>query len=266
MERDFANGYLFAEILHRYFPGEVSMHSFDKNASSVHKKRDNWSVLLKPLKKAGFDVVTREWEAICAAEDGAAVAFVGKMHRRLAGGSATMRPPSSADGGSRRESARLGDGGRRGGVADDRGGDDSWEDEFSARGRGDDHHASRGESRDDERVIGGGWGSGTGGYGGDAPRGDVDVRGYVASPSKFRFQPGASGGFDWEAYQREYMSPERGHQRDEQWLEGRSGSADGGDEPREPRRGDAAASSGRDDDDDDDDARAGLPGGGRCAR
>jgi hypothetical protein len=86
MERDFANGYLFAEILHRYFPGEVSMHSFDKNASSVHKKRDNWSVLLKPLKKAGFDVVTREWEAICAAEDGAAVAFVGKMHRRLAGG------------------------------------------------------------------------------------------------------------------------------------------------------------------------------------
>ena len=86
MERDFANGYLFAEILHRYFPGEVSMHSFDKNASSVHKKRDNWSVLLKPLKKAGFDVATREWEAICAAEDGAAVEFVGKMHRRLAGG------------------------------------------------------------------------------------------------------------------------------------------------------------------------------------
>ena len=128
MERDFANGYLFAEILHRYFPGEVSMHSFDKNASSVHKKRDNWSVLLKPLKKAGFDVTTREWEAICAAEDGAAVTFVGKMHRRLAGGSATMPPPSSASGGSRRTSARFGDGGRRGEDADDRGGDDSWED------------------------------------------------------------------------------------------------------------------------------------------
>ena len=95
MGRDFANGYLFAEILHRYFPGEVSMHSFDKNASSVHKKRDNWSVLLKPLKKAGFDVATREWEAICAAEDGAAVEFVGKMHRRLAGGSAPARPPSN---------------------------------------------------------------------------------------------------------------------------------------------------------------------------
>ena len=77
------------------------MHSFDKNASSVHKKRDNWSVLLKPLKKAGFDVTTREWEAICAAEDGAAVTFVGKMHRRLAGGSATMPPPSSANGGRR---------------------------------------------------------------------------------------------------------------------------------------------------------------------
>ena len=103
------------------------MHSFDKNASSVHKKRDNWSVLLKPLKKAGFDVTTREWEAICAAEDGAAVEFVGKMHRRLAGGAAAMRPPSGADGGSRRESARLGGGdssGRGRGDADDRGGDE----------------------------------------------------------------------------------------------------------------------------------------------
>lgn len=257
MERDFANGYLFAEILHRYFPGEVSMHSFDKNASSVHKKRDNWSVLLKPLKKAGFDVTTREWEAICAAEDGAAVTFVGKMHRRLAGGSATMPPPSSASGGSRRTSARFGDGGRRGEDADDRGGDDSWEDAFSARGEGDDHRLSRGESPDDHQapVIDRGWGRGTGGYGGDAPRGDVDVRGYVASPSKFRFQPGASGGFDWEAYQREYMSPNRTDsiKKDEQWLEGRAGSADNGDEPREPKREDAAASSGRDDDVDVDD-------------
>ena len=168
MERDFANGYLFAEILHRYFPGEVSMHSFDKNASSVHKKRDNWSVLLKPLKKAGFDVTTREWEAICAAEDGAAVTFVGKMHRRLAGIGEDAAPSTRWRVAANER--RFGDGGRRGEDADDRGGDDSWEDAFSARGEGDDHRLSRGESPDDHQapVIDRGWGRDAGGYG-DAP-------------------------------------------------------------------------------------------------
>ena len=255
MGRDFANGYLFAEILHRYFPGEVSMHSFDKNASSVHKKRDNWSVLLKPLKKAGFDVATREWEAICAAEDGAAVEFVGKMHRRLAGGSAPARPPSGADGGSRRTSARRGGGDDRGGRErgdaenlrerhDGFSGRGSWEGEVPARGRGDDRGASR--SGGDEAggfLGGGGWGRG---YEEDAPRDDADFPrgGAGAPPSKFRFQPGASGGFDWEAYQREYMSPQRDDRESERWLEVRPGSA-----------GDGCGPVGSRDDDDVDDAR-----------
>ena len=84
--RDFANGYLVAEILAHYFPSDVSMHSFDRNASSVHKKRDNWGLLVKIFKKHDMDIRTREWEAVCAAEDGAALALVEKLHHALAGG------------------------------------------------------------------------------------------------------------------------------------------------------------------------------------
>ena len=77
----------------------------------------------------------------------------------------------------------------------------------------------------------------------------MDVRGYVASPSKFRFQPSSSGGFDWDAYQREFMSPPK-EDHSERWLEGRPASAEDGDEKRRRSRGDGASISGRDDDDD----------------
>jgi hypothetical protein len=40
---------LVAEILSRYFPKEVEMHSFDTGISLV-KKRDNWALLDKFLK------------------------------------------------------------------------------------------------------------------------------------------------------------------------------------------------------------------------
>lgn len=49
LRRDFANGFLVAEILSRYFPKEVEMHSFDTGISIV-KKRDNWALLDKFLK------------------------------------------------------------------------------------------------------------------------------------------------------------------------------------------------------------------------
>jgi hypothetical protein len=102
--RDFANGYLVAEILNRFFPNDVSMHSFDKNASSVHKKRDNWGLLLKAIKRLNvMAVTTREWEAVCASEDGAAVDFAGRLHGKLSG-PGNFRPESS---GAARESARV---------------------------------------------------------------------------------------------------------------------------------------------------------------
>ncbi len=47
--RDFANGFLIAEILSRYYPADVQMHSFEAVASSTRKKQ-NWHLLEKLFK------------------------------------------------------------------------------------------------------------------------------------------------------------------------------------------------------------------------
>lgn len=47
--RDFSNGFLFAEVLSRYYPGDIEMHSFE-NVTSVERKRANWVVLEKLFK------------------------------------------------------------------------------------------------------------------------------------------------------------------------------------------------------------------------
>jgi hypothetical protein len=50
---------VFAEIISRYHPDEISLHSFDPAASSVAKKRDNWGQLVKFFKKKSWDIRTR---------------------------------------------------------------------------------------------------------------------------------------------------------------------------------------------------------------
>lgn len=47
--RDFANGFLLAEILSKYFPDDIKMHSFE-NVTSIKRKKSNWHVLLKFFK------------------------------------------------------------------------------------------------------------------------------------------------------------------------------------------------------------------------
>lgn len=51
---DFANGFLFAEIVMRYFPGELQMHSFE-NASSTAEKQRNWAMLTKFFKVSALE-------------------------------------------------------------------------------------------------------------------------------------------------------------------------------------------------------------------
>jgi hypothetical protein len=49
LTRDFSNGFLFAEILSRYYPNDVTLHSFE-NVISIERKRANWVVLAKLFK------------------------------------------------------------------------------------------------------------------------------------------------------------------------------------------------------------------------
>ena len=47
--RDFANGFLVAEVLSKYFPDDVQMHSFE-NVTSAERKKSNWHLLKKFFK------------------------------------------------------------------------------------------------------------------------------------------------------------------------------------------------------------------------
>jgi hypothetical protein len=83
---DFANGFLVAEILSRYYDKDVSMHSYD-NGIGVKVKKDNWEQLLRlfarvadlePLAASRADV-----EAVIHCQNGAAVAFLSKLYQCL---------------------------------------------------------------------------------------------------------------------------------------------------------------------------------------
>ena len=206
-------------FLSRYYPSDVSMHSFDKNASSVHKKRDNWGQLVKVFKKHGLDVRTREWEAVCASEEGAALELVGKFHRILAGsqhfqGATRAARASSGSTASNRSNPHPGGSTPARRVSPNRPAHD---------GEGD--RAGRISTR--ELLSGGGsrvhppestrGASPRGGGGGVISTVDIVTTRlsenladeYVEEPRPFRFNPSGGGAFDWEAYQREFMNPGR---------------------------------------------------------
>lgn len=85
VKRDFANGFLVAEVLSRYFDKEISMHSFD-NGIAKKAKEDNWNQLLKFFDKhpALADLVAQDQvDAIIHCENGAAVAFLNRLYELL---------------------------------------------------------------------------------------------------------------------------------------------------------------------------------------
>jgi len=82
VKRDFANGFLVAEIFSRYFPGEISMHVFE-NGSKLACRNDNWESLFKFFKKSSIAITRLDFEPVMKVEDGAAATLLVKIYSLL---------------------------------------------------------------------------------------------------------------------------------------------------------------------------------------
>ncbi|KAE9352422.1 hypothetical protein PR003_g4397 [Phytophthora rubi] len=85
VKRDFANGFLVAEILSRYYDKDISMHSYD-NGIGMKVKKDNWDQLAKIFGRfADLEPLTSKTDidAIIHCQNGAAVAFLTKLYQCL---------------------------------------------------------------------------------------------------------------------------------------------------------------------------------------
>merc|ERR1719330_555861 len=75
-KRDFANGFLTAEILSRYYPKEINMNCFE-NGTRLASKVDNWEQIYKFIrKKEELPIPKQHFDPVIHCADGAAVAFI----------------------------------------------------------------------------------------------------------------------------------------------------------------------------------------------
>lgn len=100
-KRDFANGFLIAEIFSRYFPGDISMHSFD-NGTKLSCRNDNWEQLFRFFKKRDIPISRLDFEPCMKYELGASASLLVKTYqyltkRNIAVFMATELPPTDAE-------------------------------------------------------------------------------------------------------------------------------------------------------------------------
>ena len=87
--RDFANGFLAAEIFSRYFKSEIAMHSFD-NGAATSRKQDNWHQLHKFFTRMGFPISQQLLDDVMNSKPDAAVELIGAAYSIL-----TQKPAPS---------------------------------------------------------------------------------------------------------------------------------------------------------------------------
>ncbi|GAB5358900.1 hypothetical protein AAMO2058_000498600 [Amorphochlora amoebiformis] len=84
VKRDFANGFLVAEILFRFreYSQEINMHSFD-NGTAIKRRKDNWDQLLRVFKKRGIPIDEDLANAVLHCKSIAACQMVEKLYSHL---------------------------------------------------------------------------------------------------------------------------------------------------------------------------------------
>ena len=80
--RDFANGFLVAEILSRYFKSEIQMHSFD-NGTGITRRQDNWEQIIKFAQKIGFPISQRLADDVMNCSGPAASVLIESLYTAL---------------------------------------------------------------------------------------------------------------------------------------------------------------------------------------
>jgi len=82
VKRDFANGFLVAEIFSRYYEKDLSMHSFD-NGTSVKKRKDNWKLLENFFTKKHIDFDNTLISPCIHCQEGASIKLVSRVYEIL---------------------------------------------------------------------------------------------------------------------------------------------------------------------------------------
>ena len=82
LKRDLLNGYYIAEIIKKYHPRDISMHSFN-NSKNREQMIDNWLMLEKTFKKIDFNVNKSEFEDIIKGNNDKLIQFFSKLYKFL---------------------------------------------------------------------------------------------------------------------------------------------------------------------------------------
>ena len=80
--RDLANGFLIAEIISRYRPGVLSLHSFE-NSHKTFFREDNWKQLAFVFSKLKMDFKEEEYDDIKDYNVDKTICFIVKLYQKL---------------------------------------------------------------------------------------------------------------------------------------------------------------------------------------
>ena len=82
VRRTFNNGFLVAEIFSRYFPSDISMHSFS-NTENYGQKKDNWQQLQLFFYRRKIPIVLNSIDALILNEQDTTLEFVRQIYTLL---------------------------------------------------------------------------------------------------------------------------------------------------------------------------------------
>ena len=95
-KRDFANGYLVAEIISCYLPSsELDLHQF-RTGLSTEQRLSNWSLLERVTARQGWDVTRAEMDAVMHSQPDAHLAFLSHLYSLLTHSKLQSIPPPPA--------------------------------------------------------------------------------------------------------------------------------------------------------------------------